>query len=108
MRRRFNAGGYYERMKSGEFTAHTIHTRTPKSGILKAYGTDTRSLVISYRDQNGQEVAEVHQYVDPEGNILYQAEDGTIRRDGLPDPKTLFEDGVLYHLEKKEKKSGSE
>jgi hypothetical protein len=51
--------------------------------------------MISYRDRNDDEIARVHQYLRP---------DGSIGASGLPDPKRLFEDRVLYILEKKNKK----
>lgn len=49
----------------------------------------THSQLISYRDQNGQEVARVHQYVRP---------DNKIGASDKPDPKMLVEGGVLYAL----------
>jgi hypothetical protein len=48
--------------------------------------------MVSYRDPNDDEVARVHQYLRP---------DGTIAGSGLPDPKRLFEDGIVYRLMKK-------
>lgn len=96
MRNRFNEGGYFERMKRGEFTAVIIKERAPKPEILTDYGADTRSLVIHYFDNQNQMIAEVHQYVDLDGNILYINETGQLCRDGKPDPKILFEGGILY------------
>lgn len=43
--------------------------------------------MISYLDTNGQEVARVHQYLQP---------DGTLGASGKPDPKRLLQGGVLY------------
>jgi hypothetical protein len=42
---------------------------------------------VAYIDQNGREVALVHQYV---------RSDGSLGASGMPDPKRLFENGVLY------------
>jgi hypothetical protein len=47
----------------------------------------TRSQLISYLDDAGQEVARVHQYLQP---------DGTLGASGRPDPKRLLHDGILY------------
>jgi hypothetical protein len=40
---------------------------------------------VDYRDRRGYTVAKVHQYVDPDGNILAS---------GMPDPKFLFHNGL--------------
>jgi len=46
---------------------------------------------VFYLDAANQEVARVHQYLRP---------DGTLGASGLPDPKQLFENGVMYRLRK--------
>jgi hypothetical protein len=51
----------------------------------------TRSQEISYFDANNQEVARVHQYLKPDGNL---------GGSGRPDPKRVFQGGVLYRLTK--------
>jgi hypothetical protein len=50
------------------------------------------SVMLSYRDENGDEMARVHQYQRPNGSIAAS---------GLPDPKRLVQDGILYRIEKK-------
>lgn len=47
--------------------------------------------MVSYRDNDGNEVARVHQYLRT---------DGTIGASGKPDPKRLLEGRTLYRLEK--------
>jgi hypothetical protein len=102
MRRRFNEGKYYERMKTGEFKAVRVRTGTPEPDVLKKYGQNTISVSVWDRDQDGKDIVRVHQYESPNGDILY-VKDGIVHTDGRPDPKELFEDGVLYHQEKKKK-----
>ena len=58
--------------------------------------TCTRSQMISYRSQDSNEIARVHQYLRP---------DGSIGARGKPDPKRLFEGGILYRLVKKVNRS---
>jgi hypothetical protein len=95
-------------MQQGEFTQLILRNGTPKPDILNDYGSDTRSLAIAYLDEHGQTVAEVHQYVSPDGKILYLDKDtNEVRRDGLPDPKVLVENSVLYRLESPKKKKAT-
>ena len=104
MRRRFNEGRYFERMKAGEFTP-VKRKFTPRQEILEAYGPDTLSFSVSYLDANGDEVVRVHQYESPNGDILYiSKEDGTLRTNGLPDPKALYENGIHYRIQKEPKR----
>ena len=91
MRRRFNDGRYWERTLSGELQAKELENRHP-SLTTAAEPHCTRSQMISYVDSDGNEVARVHQYLRP---------DGKIGAKGRPDPKRLFEDGILYRLVKK-------
>jgi hypothetical protein len=44
------------------------------------------------RNQEGDDIAEVHYYIERAG--------GPIIPGKRPDPKLLFEDGVMYHKEK--------
>ncbi len=46
--------------------------------------------MLSYLDAGGQEIARVHQYLLP---------DGGIGGSGRPDPKRLYHNEVLYHLQ---------
>jgi hypothetical protein len=50
------------------------------------------SVMLSYHNEQGFEMARVHQYERP---------DGTLAASGRPDPKRLFQDGILYRLLKK-------
>ena len=91
MRRRFNDGHYWNRAQSGEFTIAVLYERHPAlSAAHEPFCT--RSLLLSYRDQGNNEVARVHQYIRP---------DGQLGATGQPDPKLLFEDGVLYYITKR-------
>jgi hypothetical protein len=92
MCKRFNEGGYWNRVKRGELTAHLLDECI--SSLLSHEPGPIRSQSVSYRDLNGNEVARVHQFLRP---------DDSIAASGLPDPKRLLEGGVLYRLEKKQK-----
>ena len=90
MRRRFNDGRYWERVESGELHTEEWDSRHPSLPTANEPYC-TRSLMLAYLDQDGNEIARVHQYLRP---------DGTIGASGRPDPKRLFENGVLYRLVK--------
>jgi hypothetical protein len=90
MRQRFNRGKYWDRLKAGEFTVAVLEECNPQPDAKKE-PLGTKSQMLSYRDGNDDEVARVHQYTRP---------DGTIGAAGLPDPKRLLEDGILYRLNK--------
>lgn len=94
MQERFNRGKYWERMKNGEFRPVVLEEGRPQKEVADKEPLGTVSQMISYRDSNDDEVVRVHQYLRP---------DGTIGASGLPDPKRLVEDGVLYRLTKKNK-----
>lgn len=94
MRRRFNDGKYWERVKNGELRPVVLGEGTPQPEMLAKEPPGTVSQSLSYRDQNNDEIARVHQYLRT---------DGTVGASGLPDPKRLFEGGVLYRIEKKQK-----
>ena len=91
MQRRFNDGRYWERLKSGELSAILLEDRHPAVTAANEPHC-TRSQMVSYRDQESNEVARVHQYLRA---------DGSLGASGKPDPKRLFEDGILYRLVKK-------
>src|SRR5947209_15924461 len=86
LRRRFNRGRYHERVLSGQLTAKINRESVPQASANQPQGT--KSQTVSYWD-NLQEVARVHQYVGANGQIIAS---------GLPDPKRLFENGVLYRI----------
>jgi hypothetical protein len=95
MRDLFNDGRYWERVTNSELNTVILETRHPCL-VAAAEPFCTQSQMISYRGQDGNEVARVHQYLRP---------DGTIGASGRPDPKRLFQDGILYRLEKSPKTS---
>jgi len=94
MQRKFNEGRYWERLVEGEFTAVIMEHRHP-SLMLANEPFCTFSQMVSYRDSQDKEIARVHQYLRP---------DGSIGASGRPDPKRLFEDGILYRLVKRPQK----
>jgi hypothetical protein len=90
MRRRFNRGRYYERMLSGELRAVARRDSTPvRPKANEPVGTHSQE--VSYFDATNQELARVHQYIRPQGQV---------GASGLPDPKRLFENGILYRIRK--------
>ena len=78
-------------MQRGEFCAVILRDGVPQPEISEKW-PGCKSYQISYRDHNDNEVVRVHQYGYPP--------DGAIVPGKRPDPKYLFEDGVLYHLVK--------
>ncbi len=84
LRERFAEGDYLNRAAQGEFGCCLRRERTPDS-IDEPPGT--RSLAVSYVNAAGERVFIVHLYLRP---------DGSIGGSGKPDPKWLFEDGVVY------------
>ena len=87
MRQKFNGSGYWENVKSGKWTAIVMESRT--SDALPNETVEITSLMLSYRDEAGNEMARVHQYQRP---------DGSIAASGKPDPKRMVRDGTLYRL----------
>lgn len=91
MRRRFNNGGYWDRLKTGQLTEKRIRqSPNVKFKELKKRYPNIHSVTARWRDCSGLELVEVHYYAH---NL-----DGEIIPNKRPDPKLLFEDGVLYHL----------
>lgn len=86
LRKMFNDAGFVERVENGELDQIVISSArpSPKSGQPPS----TLSQEVAYYEQ-GVEVARVHQFVAP---------DGTILGSGLPDPKAILHEGVLYVL----------
>lgn len=88
LRWRFAEGDYLNRAESGEFEcclADSNPSRSPDEP------TGTRTVVVSYVDDSLNRIFMVHFYLRP---------DGTVGGSGMPDPKWLFEDGVVYVAEK--------
>ena len=93
MRRRFNEARFDERATAGELAIAVLEDRHP---ALTAASEPicTRSQMISYRDPAGNELARAHRYL---------RNDGSVGASGHPDPKRVYEGGILYRLEKKSK-----
>jgi hypothetical protein len=82
----FNESEYWQRSKTGDLRAVIIrdgHPSAPKADEPFC----TRSQTIIYREPSGQRVAVVRQYL---------RQDGTLGASGLPDPKKLWRDGIVY------------
>ena len=84
--------GYVERAEAGELEEVIIHRGNPSPEVGLPPGSNSET--VSYRTQNGEELARAHRFVLP---------DGTIGASGKADPKRVFKDGILYRLEKKSK-----
>jgi hypothetical protein len=89
MRKRFNTGGFQENVASGEWTTTVMESRISKN--LPEETVEITSVMLSYQDKDGNEMARVHQYQRP---------DGSLAASGKPDPKRLVQNGVLYRLKK--------
>lgn len=87
----FNEGGFLERVESGELTAIVKAERVPSEIDDETIPAGSVSQEVRYYNQDNEEVARVHQYVKP---------DGTLGGSGLPDPKRLLIDGILYRIVK--------
>ena len=84
MRDRFNSLGLAGLVRSGTFTAEPFepdHPAPPEAGQVPG----TRSQTLIYRDDAGNVIAMVHQYLKP---------DGTLGGGGLADPKWLNDGGT--------------
>jgi hypothetical protein len=86
LRAMFNDARYWQRAQSGELQQLIVrdgHPSAPKANEPFC----TRSQTIIYREASGQRVAVVHQYL---------RQDGTLGASGVPDPKKLWQGGVVY------------
>jgi hypothetical protein len=84
LRKRLAAGDYLNRAAHGEFGCCLGDEKIPDSPDEPP---GTRSLTVSYVNDARERVFLVHLYLRP---------DGSIGGSGKPDPKWLFEDGVVY------------
>ena len=88
MRAKFNQRNFDSALRSGTVVAVSLYRAPADPAQNQPRGT--MSLMLSYRDaRSGAELARVHQYLRP---------DGTLGGSGLPDPKRLLDDGVVYVL----------
>ena len=86
IREKFNKGGYEQQVASGELTTMLLADTHP-SPPRAPEPICTRSQEIGYFDNDRRKIAQVHQYLRP---------DGTLGASGMPDPKRLKEGDVLY------------
>ncbi len=77
-------GRYLKRIAHGEFIG-TVKDACPAASPDEPPGTQT--LITAFYDADGQRRFITHEYRRP---------DGTLGASGIPDPKWLFEDGVIY------------
>ncbi len=83
----FNDGHYWCRAQRGELRQYLKRNGHPSPPLANEPDC-THSQLIIYYDQQGNEVARVHQYLRP---------DGTIGLSGRPEPKRLIAGGVIYY-----------
>ena len=93
MQRRFNDGNYWKRMRSGEFTEVVTvwHPNTAYPEVIARH-PGAVSVTTNYLDSDRNVIVELHYFRMPDGSVIPGKR---------PDPKLLFEDGVMYHMEKK-------
>jgi hypothetical protein len=90
IRRIFNSEGYLERIQNGEYNERITYKKH-RSPPLIWLPVCTWSQRVAYYDKKlGTKVLEVHRYLQP---------DGKLGASGLPDPKELYHEGVLYLAE---------
>ncbi|OGF57219.1 MAG: hypothetical protein A2Z21_02140 [Candidatus Fraserbacteria bacterium RBG_16_55_9] len=82
----FNQCDYYEMVLQRQLRHETI---TSNHADPPPYGDPwcTHSQTVAYFDHQGNFVAEVHQFLRP---------DGKLGASGLPDPKRLFYNGEIF------------
>jgi hypothetical protein len=92
LRRRFNDGRYWERVRTGELKAQIRDDCVPRK-LPRGEPRGTRSQIVLYRNATGRVVAIVHQYKRP---------DGTLGASRLPDPKFLVDEtnDTTYYIER--------
>jgi hypothetical protein len=89
LRSRFRAGDYLNRAEAGEFGCCLKRSGWSTS---EDEPPGTRSLMVNYVDDLGHRVFLVHMFLRP---------DGSIGASGMPDPKWLIEDGIVYEPTRK-------
>lgn len=86
----FNEGHYYDRVLSGYIQAVVAQDFHPSQTAAHEPWC-TRSQLVGYVDLAlGRTVARVHQYLRT---------DGTLGASGRPDPKMIYDDGMVYELD---------
>jgi hypothetical protein len=89
LRSLFNEEGFWERAQYGDLF-QTVEEEGHPSPPLAGEPYCTRSQIIAYRDDQGRQVARVHQYLRP---------DGSLGLSGTPDPYEVFHDNAIYLAE---------
>jgi hypothetical protein len=84
LRRRFALGDYLTRAANGVFGCCLADDKTART---HDESPGTRSLMVSYLNDALERIFMVHIYLRP---------DGCIGGSGKPDPKWLFENGVVF------------
>lgn len=84
-------------MQAGEFTEVVVkyHPSTQYPEVIERH-PGAISVTTQYIDKTGRMIVELHYFRMPDGSVI---------PDKRPDPKLLFEDGVLYHPEKRKQRS---
>ena len=95
LRQRFEAGRYLERADAGEFTCCLKDECTADSADEPP---GTRSITVGYLDGNGHRIFLVHLYLRP----AVAGEQAEIGASGRPDPKWLYEGGIVYQAARPE------
>ena len=88
IRKLFNDGLYWSRAKQGDLRQILIKEKHP-SPPRSSEPICTLSQILSYVDATDNEVALVHQYLRP---------DKTLGASGIPDPKRLLKEDILYFI----------
>ena len=84
----FNDGLYTTKLQKGELTSIILRDRHPTLNAAKEPFC-TRSQMVSYRSQDGNEVVRIHQYLRKTGEI---------GASGKPDPKRIYTNGMGVDL----------
>src|SRR6266540_5288598 len=82
----FNEARLWDRARYGDLY-QTVEEEGHPSPPLAGEPFCTYSQILAYRDENGHQVARVHQY---------RRQNGTLGLSGQPDPQEVLHEGVLY------------
>ncbi|MBA2597666.1 MAG: hypothetical protein H0V00_13670 [Chloroflexia bacterium] len=91
IRKLFNDGRYYERMRAGEFQARIVRPILIRRGDRRI--RNTMNQTVEYWDTFGNFIARAHQF---------RRHDGSLGASGRPDPKDLRHNDVPYRLDMSE------
>lgn len=85
LRQLFNEQGFAEKIRRGVVSERILASAPPAAA--SRFPDGTLSQRVAYIDGAGQQCAVIHRFRLP---------NGTLGGSGLPDPKELLVDGVLY------------